>query len=334
MSRRNSNADLETEVDNNENGEDNSVVSSEFANIEWTEDHEKILVEWADKAMCYRWLHSKSHANYRRKNTLFTIPVIIMSTVAGTANFAQDRVGEDVKPWFAMGIGAVNLVAGILTTIQQFLKVSELNEAHRVASIAWDKFYRNTKVELAKAPTERLPVLQMLKHSKEEFDRLMETSPSISDKVILLFKDTFSDGIEKAEQKALQLGEEISFTNRQKAYNDLRKPEICDTLETTGHFVYQRKPVSKKKNTLNAIGLAKQAIDLKQKQEKVEEIINQYMNTKQRMPTTLEILDELEGYISSNIVEKIVTNYKTNNLSEKAKEDNDHITVNITDNEL
>jgi hypothetical protein len=341
MSHRNSNADLETEGDNNENEDDNnenedraSITTSELANIEWTEDHEKILIEWADKAMCYRWLHSKSHANYRRKNTLFTIPVIIMSTLAGTANFAQDRVSTDIKPWFAMGIGAVNLVAGILTTIQQFLKVSELNEAHRVASIAWDKFYRNTKVELAKAPTERLPVLQMLKHAKEEFDRLMETSPSISDKVILLFKNTFSDGIEKAEQKALQLGEEISLTNRQKAYNDLRKPEICDTLETTRHYVYQRKPPSKKKNTLNAIGLARQAIDLKHKQQKVEEIISQYMNTKQRMPTTLEILDELEGYISSNIVEKIVTDYNTNNLNKETNEDNDHITVNITDDNL
>ena len=31
---------------------------------EWTKEHELILVEWADKAMCYRWLHSKSHDMY------------------------------------------------------------------------------------------------------------------------------------------------------------------------------------------------------------------------------------------------------------------------------
>ena len=24
-------------------------------------DHENILVEWADKAMCYKWLHAKSN---------------------------------------------------------------------------------------------------------------------------------------------------------------------------------------------------------------------------------------------------------------------------------
>ena len=25
----------------------------------WTAEHENILVEWADKAACYRWLHGK-----------------------------------------------------------------------------------------------------------------------------------------------------------------------------------------------------------------------------------------------------------------------------------
>ena len=30
----------------------------------WTKEHEKILIDWGDKAMCYRWLHSKSHSIY------------------------------------------------------------------------------------------------------------------------------------------------------------------------------------------------------------------------------------------------------------------------------
>ena len=30
----------------------------------WTEHHENILIEWADKATCFRWLHAKSHIDY------------------------------------------------------------------------------------------------------------------------------------------------------------------------------------------------------------------------------------------------------------------------------
>ena len=201
--------------------------------VKWTPEHENILVEWADKAACYRWLHTKCHGQYKRQNYWFTLPVIIMSTITGTANFAQDRFGESVKPWVAVGIGAVNIFAGILTTIQQFLKIGELNEAHRVSSIAWDKFYRNMKVELAKAPKERTPVLQQLKSAKEEFDRLMETSPAISEQVIGQFKKVFS-GSETATPA--QLAEDLE--TRRKAFTALKKPEICDTIESTRGSVY------------------------------------------------------------------------------------------------
>ena len=198
----------------------------------WTPEHENILVEWADKAACYRWLHGKCHAQYRRSNYWFTLPVIVMSTLTGTANFAQDRFSDDIKPWVAVGIGGVNILAGILTTVQQFLKISELNEAHRVSSIAWDKFYRNTKVELAKSPKERTPVIQQLKASKEEFDRLMETSPAISEKVIKEFNTVFS-GSANSEQIAADLAA------RRQAFALLKKPEIFDTIETTRSCVYK-----------------------------------------------------------------------------------------------
>ena len=79
--------------------------------IIWTKDHEKILIDWGDKAMCYRWLHAKSHNIFSRVNTYFTIPVIIMSTLTGTANFAQDRVPEDFRGYYSMGIGFVNILS-------------------------------------------------------------------------------------------------------------------------------------------------------------------------------------------------------------------------------
>ena len=117
-----------------------------------------------------------------------------MSTLTGTANFAQERVPEQYVPYYTIVVGTTNIIAGIITTIQQFLKINELNESHRVASISWDKFYRNIKLELAKSRNERMHAYQMLKISKEEFDRLMETSPSINPKIIEKFYQTFSGG--------------------------------------------------------------------------------------------------------------------------------------------
>ena len=137
--------------------------------VKWTPEHEKILVEWADKAMCYRWLHSKANSMYSRLNAWYTIPVIVISTLTGTANFAQERVPVDFQQYFVMIVGGFNILAGIITTVQQFLKITQLNESHRVSSIAWDKFYRNIKIEVSKHPDERLHVEQMIKICKEEF---------------------------------------------------------------------------------------------------------------------------------------------------------------------
>lgn len=293
--------------------------------VEWTKDHENILVEWADKAMCYRWLHSKAHQHYAKANMWFTIPVIIMSTTTGTANFAQERLPQDYRSFASMGIGAVNIFAGILTTIAQFLKIGELNEAHRVASIAWDKFYRNTKVELAKSPAERLPVIQMLKHAKEEFDRLMETSPSISEKVIEEFNTTFSDGISKIKGKL----DKDSLSKRQLAFLELRKPEICDTIESTAGAVYKAPPLGAVKTangqTRTAIELARRAVELKKKQDRIEDIISRFEKTKQRRPTTREICDELDDQDMMGFVEHYVATTREN--ASQALSSNQHVNL-------
>ena len=139
--------------------------------VTWKEEHEKIMIEWADKAMCYSWLHSKSYNLYKILDMWFTVPVIIISMITGTAIF-QDRIPMNYSDYYVMVIGTFNILVGIITTIKQFLKISELNEGHRVSSIAWDKYYRNIRVELAKNPDERLPVEHFLKSAKEEFDRL------------------------------------------------------------------------------------------------------------------------------------------------------------------
>ena len=284
-------------INNNNNISSDSISETKISgstsshpHIEWGEDHENILVEWADKAMCYRWLHSKCRDVYYRANTMFTIPVIIMSTIAGTANFAQKQFSESVLPYAVMGIGAINLLAGILTTIQQFLKISELNEAHRVATIAWDKFYRNIKVELSKSPNERIPVSHIIKHSKEEYDRLMETCPQISEDVINEFKIKFSVGKLK------------DITSNQRSSIDMKTPEICDSLESTRLSVF--------KGTKGRLAYD----DFRLKNQRINSFIEQFKLVKKREPTKNEILEELSDEIPIDFLEKYIDEITTSKL--------------------
>jgi len=275
----------------------NELSSTEMVHIEWTPEHENILIEWADKATCYRWLHSKSHLAYNKANTWFTIPVIIMSTLTGTANFAQEKFPANIKPYASMGIGAVNIVAGILTTIQQFLKIGELNEAHRVASISWGKFYRNIKVELSKKPAERIPVLQILKTSKEEFDRLMETSPAISDKTIKLFNKTFSGG---------EIKQGIELTEKQKAFKTLKKPEVCGSLESTSASVYKPRNEKITSNTAAILTGISSQLTTRKRNIIIGDIINNFLKEKDRLPNTEEVMSEMDNNVSAEVIQKIL----------------------------
>jgi len=179
----------------------------------WKEEEELLLKEWADKAQCYELLHHKSHIVYKRRHAFFVIPVIIISTVTGTANFAQDKISnESDKNIFVMVVGGFNIFAAIITTISQFLKISEMNEGHRVASYSWGKYYRHIRTELAKHPLDRINPTDMLSMAKEEYDRLLELSPMIPKQVISEFNKTFLKN------------------------NKISKPEICDIIIPTTVF--------------------------------------------------------------------------------------------------
>ena len=238
----------ENNIDREESDDDvidTDDVNSIINNIKWTAEHENILVEWADQAMCYKWMHSKARIKYNRTNTLFTIPVIIMSTLTGTANFAAEKIPEQYRQYYSVAIGSINILAGIITTIQQFLKITELNEAHRACTISWDKFYRNIKVELSKHKNERINPYQMIKTSKEEFDRLIETSPTIPVNIIEDFKNTFSGGKVKDPE---------NMTPQQRVYEMIKKPAICDYLQSTSLSVFKedenKKILSKNTKTI------------------------------------------------------------------------------------
>ena len=275
-------------------------------NAEWSDEHEMILVEWADKAMCYRWLHSKARIKYYIKNIWFTIPVIIISTLTGTANFAIERIPEEYQPYYTITVGTFNIIAGIITTIAQFLKIGELNEAHRVSSITWDKFYRNIKIELSKRRTERVPAFQMLKISKEEYDRLMETSPPIGDEIIKKFKDTFSGGT---------VNEKKGPNKKQQNYIQIIKPEICDIMESTRNFLYKQSEEDKKREkTKSIVGMVKENKEQEIQKEQVKKFIDNFNREYKREPTLDEIHNNLDDTINLELLNSLVNKDKNSAL--------------------
>ena len=305
--------------------DNNSSSSSQAENklrkkMEWKHEEEKILKEWADKALCFRWLHSKAQHRYVKFYAALTIPVIILSTITGTANFAQERVPDDYKGIFVMAIGSLNIIAGIITTISQFLKVAELNEGHRVASISWGKFGRQIKVQLARHPSVRTPVYDMMKRTQDEYDRLTETSPAIPQKVI-------NDFMKMVIQKKLKAQDEGNRQNkRMKKMDklDFALPEICGEIK--GIEVYD--PDESGDNYMDE--LSDEPPNIKQQQlieiQRVEEFKSKFQQIHGRNPTEEELKENLEinfnigGNNDSNMNEEGATGNNMNNTNSNGVE--------------
>ena len=90
-------------------------------------------------------------------------------------------------------VGGVNIFAGILSTLQNFLRYAELMEGHRVSEVSWSKFNREISVELALNPKMRKPAVDFLNVCRAEYDRLIEQSPTIDDSIIIQYKRAFKD---------------------------------------------------------------------------------------------------------------------------------------------
>ena len=165
----------------------------------WGKEQEELMAGWADRAACYRWMHDKCEKIMAKNNMWITVPVIILSTLTGSANFIMGSLLEgdpQGQKLAQIGIGGVSIFTGILTTLGNFFRYAQSSEAHRVAGISWGKFQRQIDVELKLHPRERIDCMDYLKICRAEFDRLIEQSPPIPDKVIAHFEKEFKDNKE------------------------------------------------------------------------------------------------------------------------------------------
>lgn len=154
----------------------------------WNDYHENVLRQWGEASACYRYMHHRAFLQFKRMSLRFNLPVIVLSTITGTANFAQSTLPPSIQPAAPSIIGGLNLIAGLIATIMQFLKVNELMENHRTAALGHGSLSRNIRLQLALPRDERKKEgLKFVEECKSTYDSLLEQSPPIPKKILVNF---------------------------------------------------------------------------------------------------------------------------------------------------
>jgi hypothetical protein len=177
---------------NSNNIQQSSKVSTE-KDYAWKKEQENILKKWADKSLCFKMMHERAYKRFWCLNAWFNIPVIIISTITGTGNFASGSFGPNGS-FIIFILGGFNLFAGILATIATYTTVAQKLESHRFSSVSWDKFGRRLQIELAKSRSDRVKAKDFIKSSAEEYDRLIEMSPILPNDIIRWFTNMIETG--------------------------------------------------------------------------------------------------------------------------------------------
>jgi hypothetical protein len=188
---------------------------------------EEIISAEAEKALVLRWLHDQSEKKYSHHNTFITIPVICISTLAGTASIGSESLfgGSNAAP---VVIGMMSLIVSVLNVVSSFFGWAKRSEAHRICSISYGKLHRLIAMELALPRDQRVPAKHFLKDIRGQIDRLNETSPAIPDSVINAFSTKMKNL--KSNVTLPEICNQINNVDVYKGKNDEEEPVSSDTL--------------------------------------------------------------------------------------------------------
>ena len=147
--------------------------------IGWTAKVEELLCDWRRRVYAAQAAYYGEAERLRRRNYQLGIPVVIVSSLVGTAvfsNWADD-------PRFKWLVGGVSILAAILASLQTFLKFGESATLHGAAADWFAAIRRDIEEVLALPLALRGSPKQCLDSIRHEMNKAGQKSPELSEKL-------------------------------------------------------------------------------------------------------------------------------------------------------
>jgi hypothetical protein len=162
--------------------------------INWSDNLEKYFKDMGERSYAYSYLHKRGEQQVAYYRNFIDLPVIILSTIAGTLSIGGTSVwGKENESNGTLGVGVVSILVGVMNTVGSYFGFSKRAEAHRLTSIQYGKLYRFLSIELSLPRKERMNPADLLKVARDTYERLAEVAPLIPYKILEDFKIKFKN---------------------------------------------------------------------------------------------------------------------------------------------
>jgi len=161
--------------------------------LSWSSALETLIAQEGERCRGYSILHQKSEAYYSKRANWIAIPVIVLSTLSGTASVGSSSLFAGETQISSIVIGLVSISVGVMNTISSYYSFARKAEAHRIAYLHYNKLFQSVSIELALPRQERIEPEVLLKDMRVQMERLAETTPTPPDVILDDFSKRFKD---------------------------------------------------------------------------------------------------------------------------------------------
>ena len=197
----------------------------EDRDISWSNALEELVASEGEKCRGLAWINQKSETYYSHRANAIAIPVIILSTLAGTASVGSSSLFGNETMISSVIIGLVSIGVGILNTISSYFSWARKAEAHRIAFLQYGKLFSIIRVEMSLPRSERQEPEAILKQIRDGMERLAETTPSPPQSILDEFNKHFKD-----EDKSISRPVEVNGLQKIKIYKVPSLTGVKDVL--------------------------------------------------------------------------------------------------------
>jgi hypothetical protein len=146
----------------------------------WAEA-EKLMRTWQRRAREGQHMQHEAGKSFRRLHYVIAVPVVVITTVLGTATFATitSNLAASTKAWF----GAGTLLAATLAALQLQFRFLERAEKHKNLGAQYGKVRRQIEQTLALPRDTRGEVKEVLADVRTELDRISAEGDAVSRRI-------------------------------------------------------------------------------------------------------------------------------------------------------